>query len=431
MSEFWRTDDPVIENGVVVKGGMFERQREWWRCERFVKLLVAGYGYGKSLQLCKRIISAAIHNASIPVGVVSPTYSMFYKNIQAPLESLLDGKMAHYPQLSWSHRGHPHNEYRIRFGDREGVVWYFSGDRPERMKGPNLGAAYFDEAFLMDRSAFDQIIARVRHPESRLREIGLTGTPEELNWAFELAEGEILPADKVGVYHAATRDNLALPAEYDQTLAEAYDEKAQRAYRFGEFVDLSRGIVYHTFDAHRNVKAMEFPGYEKSELGLGMDFNVDPMAFVVFWWDGGHMHVIREYELPNSDTEEALTVALRDFPELRQCYPDPSGKQRSTAAPAGTSDYTLIRANRMQINAPPDVYGRRDSINAVNGALKRGSLTLSPQCRHLRRYMQQYAWERMNTEAHKRMSHLLDALRYPVANLMPIGGRPQVVSEVW
>src|SRR5262245_36982541 len=54
---FWREDDPVIDkDGKVIKGGMWDHQRELWNLPNFIKILVGGLGClaGDTLIDCPR-----------------------------------------------------------------------------------------------------------------------------------------------------------------------------------------------------------------------------------------------------------------------------------------------------------------------------------------------------------------------------------------
>ena len=294
-------------------------------------------------------------------------------------------------------------------------------DDPESLKGPNLSAYLVDEPFIQQREVLNQGLARTRDPRAVVSEIGLIGTPEELNWGYDICEGEEKGKYDLELIQASTKDNKALSPEYGKRLEEAFDEKTALAYVDGQFVSLSTGLVYHAFDSKVNVRDLPDPGHE---LHVGMDFNVDPMAFIVFWLHGDHMHIVKEYELPNSDTEDACVVLRQDWgTRLRDVYPDASGRSRSTKAPGGKSDFHILRQAGFTVRSKNANPPRRDRFNAVNGKLKsrgneRPTLTMSTQCKKLKRYFIEHSYEKLTKQKH--MTHLCDATGYPVAYLFPI-----------
>lgn len=425
--DFWRKEDPVMVNGQVVTGGMWAHQREWWNAKEFIKALVTGYGGGKTNIGSKRAISVALMNAPSPFLAVSPSYKIAKRTLIPTIRALLNGKRTLLSGFDYQYNKSDH-EFLIYYGDRVATIWIASGDDPTSLVGPNIGAALIDEPFTQEREVFDQVVARVRDPVAKHQEIGLTGTPEQLNWGYDICEGEERDKWDLKLVQASTRGNLALGGQegrYVQTMLRGFTAQAVKAYVDGQFVSLAEGLVYYGFDRFKNVVDLPDPGHS---LEVGMDFNVDPMAAVVFWTNGNHMHVVDEVELPNSDTEDMCKVLHERYPgRIRNIYPDASGKARKTSAPGGRSDFWYIQQAGFDYyckDANPPV---RDRYNAVNGKLDPAAgtptLTFSPKCRKLISYQTQYSHRTLNKQ--RGMSHLLDALGYPVAYKFPVRPLPE------
>jgi hypothetical protein len=402
---------------------MFAKQREWWQLPNTVKMLVGGYGSGKTKTLCKRAIASALHNAPVPVTLVSPTFPMGRRTVLPTMEELLEGKSTIRRDLTWAHQKGEH-AYVIKLECRPpATVMYLSGDNPDSLKGSNLASAYIDEPFIMDIKVYEQMHARCRHPSAKLIEIGLTGTPEELNWGYDLAEGELGRTTDVGVVRATTMDNKALPEDYYKRLLQTYDSKTADAYVRGMFVNLAKGQVYYGFDRSRNVQDLDAKPFPGAHYFIGMDFNVNPMAFCKGWRSDDHCHISHEWEVPNSDTQYAAGVLRDHLPPTRLVYPDPSCRQRHTNAPGGETDFLALQRAGFTVLAPIHAWPRRDSLNAVNKKLQEGTLTISPRCTRLVKYLLELTHERWNQQ--QSMTHLTDALRYPITYMFPVV-RPNV-----
>jgi hypothetical protein len=417
---FWRQEDPIIdEHGHVVMGGMFDHQREWWNLPNFIRGLVTGYGGGKTHTLAKRMVWLSLYNAPVPVMTVSPTYPMAETTIVQTLDEILDGKCTMERRLRYHlFKSQPYR-FVLTLGAMSATILCMSGEKPDRLKGSNIAAAGIDEPFMQQRAVFNQVLARIRHPHARRRELNLTGTPEGVvGWGYDLFEGELRAKHDVGLVQRSSRANLALPSDYVQRLESGYDDTAKAAYVDGKFVNLSTGRVYYAFDPTVNITDEPMP--EDAELGCGMDFNVDPMAFCVFWRKGERVHYVREFELPNSDSESAAAELLAAYPKCRKVYPDASGAKRSTASPHGRSDFHYLRDAGLTILARPSNPPLRDRYNAVNGALKSRKVTIGPACRKLKSYLMAHTHEDMHKAQQKAMGHLLDAFAYPIAYLMPV-----------
>jgi hypothetical protein len=454
MYKLWRQENPILdEEGLVIKGGMWKHQRIWWKTKNYIKAMVAGYGSGKTFIGAKRAISLAILNRGQPHFWVSPSYKVAKRTVVPTLIELLEGKKSLEKGFNYKFNK-TDNEFRINHRGRKGVIWIGSGDEPDSLKGPTVASATIDEPFIQDKGVFNQILARVRSPKAIHREIGLLGTPEQLNWGYDICEGDEKKNFDIAVMHVSTAENKSLPKEYLESLLRGYTDKMRQAFLQGLFVNLSKGAIYYGFSKERNVIELPDPGHD---LCAGMDFNVNPMAAMVFWKHAQHMHVVSEIEIENADTEYMATILEQDnstsdcseylrgqilnflFDDgtrrVQTVYPDPTGKSRHTSSPGGQSDFTILRGDnfdRFELIAKIGSPRIRDRENAVNGKLNpvKGTptLTIDPRCTKLIQYLLAYTHELRNKQ--KQMSHLIDALGYPVDYLYPITKPRIVVKQV-
>jgi len=433
QSEFWSKDDPTMHEGIVVQGGMWEHQRAWWDMDNFVKLLVGGYGSGKTNAGCKRLIALALENAPCTVAAISPSFPIARQTVIATISELLQGKRSIYGSQFWWKYNSSIHEFRIRFHGREAHIVCYSGDRPLSLRGPNLAAAFIDEPFIQEEEVFTQMIARVRHPLAKKKEIVMAGTPEQLNWGYDICMGDKAEKNDVGIIQASTRLNLALDTSYVDRLEGAFSERAAAAYIEGKFINLAEGLVYYSFELEENVVELPYPD-DYYELGAGMDFNVNPMAACVFWRRGGHIHVVEEFELRNADTEFMCSTLKDKYWDkgLRDVYPDASGKARHTNTPGGKSDFYIIKEAGFTIKSKTANPKRKDRYNAVNSKLKARnglvSMTIDPSCKKMIKYFTLYAHETIHKQ--ENFSHLLDAMGYPVAYLFPVDKQTLMVKKL-
>lgn len=400
---------------------------------------------GKSFALGKKTIGLALAHAGAPAAVVSPSYTMSNEIMVPTITDLLDGqcKLRKLIGESFSYTVKKSPPYKFyithtrrdpatgRKTTRRGTIVLYSGENPTALKGPNLGSVGIDEPFMQHEDVFHQMSYRIRHKLSSraTRKINLTGTPESLNWGYELAEGDLADKFDVGVVQVSSLENKATGKDYTDDLVAGMDPALQKAMIEGNFVNFSKGQVFYAFDRGpgRNVQELNRPAY--TQLGVGMDFNVNPMSACVFWVRTGpnpHIHFFHEIELPNSSTMQMCSYLIQKFGSqgLREVFPDASGRNRTTAGPVGMSDFNVISQCGFNINANAKGNpGRRDRFNAVNLMLSSvdGSprMTVDPSCKKLIKYLTLYSHEDMNTKSQVAMSHLLDATTYPVAHLFP------------
>jgi hypothetical protein len=434
---------------------MFPHQLKWWNLPNFIAGLVTGYGGGKSLTLYKRAIASALENAPVPVIICLPSYPMA-KMITIPaMEELLQGKegILGPRNFKWDFNAQAPMRFRIWYRGREATIWVLSSERPKTLVGPNVAGVYMDEPFIQPYEAFDKLHTRVRHPAAQRLEIRLAGTPEQLNWGYDLFRGELSEKFDTALVQGSTRDNLALDPAYAARLLAGYDEETAAAYVEGEFRNLAKGRIYFGFEESRNVVPDDqvplpegvlmtygpsgHPIPVGARLGLGMDFNVNPMAFVVFWYTDYHIHYLWEMEIPNADTQYAAQVVREKFggPNvLEDCFPDPACNQRKTSASGGRTDGSILKENGFTLFHRRQHPTRRDRYNAANACFRPAAnphlprATVSPNCKQLIANLGNYTAAIMNREDGKRMSHLLDAATYAPEYLFGLQ-RPKIHSQ--
>lgn len=393
-------------------------QKAWWNTPNFIKMLVGGYGCGKTYIGALRLIYMSYLNAGYPVQYISPSYKMAKRTVIPTLKGQLDRADVRYVFNKTDH------EFLIPGWD--GKIWIGSGDEPDSLKGPNLSAACIDEPFIQSQEVFEQIIARVRVGEHR--EIGLTGTPEELNWGYEVAMNDESRYD-IGVVHGRTRDNYSLDSDYADTMEAAYTPEQVMAYLEGQFVNLKRGRVYQIFDRGRHIFRGELEQYRDAgiEIIAGIDFNVDYMSAEVAYKGPDWIHFFDEIRLSNSNTEELGEVLREKYPGIR-VFPDPSGSARRSSA--SKSDHAILQQLGFRVvshKANPPI---RERVNAVNRLLKLDKMTIEPQtCPHLVADLDRNVWRSGDLDkTDLKMTHAGDAAGYPIEHLFPI--RKQYVGNI-
>jgi hypothetical protein len=317
----WLKNDPIIdEDGTVTTGGMFEHQRRWWDSPKYMRALVGGYGSGKTMISAKRSIAVALHNAPSPYLYVSPSYKIAKRTITPHIKTLLNGRGIQH------NHNKTDNEFTVRHKGRIATIWIGSGDDPDALKGPNICAANIDEPFIQSRAVFDQVMARVRDPRAKHREITLTGTPEELNWGYEICEGDEAGNFDIEVIHASSRDNKALPSQYIESLLKGYDEETVQAYVDGLFVLRGKGVIYKDYDDNNLTDRVFRPG----PIFWTHDFNFLPMSSAIIQRDGDRCFVVDEIVLDHADARDAALEFVDRYKDHKDCpvvlYGDPSGR---------------------------------------------------------------------------------------------------------
>ena len=253
------------------------------------------------------------------------------------------------------------------------------------------------------------------HEGARWRELFLTGTPEQLNWGYELARNVDGRYD-LGMVVGRTADNVHLPGQFVAMLEKAFDENQRAAYMDGRFVSLVAGRVYKHFERSMVVERAVPEG---AEVMAGIDFNVDYLTAALFFVVGEGVHFFDEIRLSDATTFELAERLHERFPGIR-VFPDPSGRDRRTSSLG--SDFTILRDKGFTVEARAAHPPVRARVNAVNRLCRVGLLTVSARCVHLLRDFDLVRWRNgeIDKVTNAALTHASDAAGYAVEKLFPV-----------
>lgn len=398
----------------IASKGFLDHQKSFWDLPNYIKILVGGYGSGKTYIGALRLIYLSYLNQGIPVMYVSPSYKMAKRTILPTLKGIMNRSGITYT--------HNKTDNEIKIVNWNGKIWIGSGDDPQGLLGQELAAIGIDEPFIQSKDVFDIGISRVRHPEATKREIFLTGTPESLNWGYDIALNNEDQYD-VGVVFGNTLSNPHLPEQYKESLLETYSEEMVDAYVYGKFVNLQQGRVYKNFD--REFHVVERPDLKSEikhgDIHIGMDFNVNPMSACAFVKIAETVHIFKEWSLQNANTYDMAEVIRKEFPRA-SVYPDATGASRKTSS--SKSDHQILRDNFFKIKAKRKNPSVKDRINSVNNLLliRDGKSRFSIEnCPKLVSDLERVVWKSGDIDkSDSSLTHMSDALGYGLHFLFPI-----------
>lgn len=314
-----------------------------------------------------------------------------------------------------------------RNGFYYGTVICRSMDDPAKIVGFKISRALVDEIDVMEtqkaEKAWNKIVARLRLKIDGVENgIGVTTTPEGFKFVYnKFAEN---PTESYSMVQASTYENeLYLPDDYIDTLKETYPEALISSYLMGEFVNLTSGTVYNSFDRKLNNCFDEIiPG---EALHVGMDFNVQKMASIIHVMRDGEPRAVAE--LTNVyDTPSMINLIKQKYGRHKIIiYPDASGKNRKTVD-ASTNDLALIRQAGMQVvvnNSNPAVKDRIVAMNTAfcNAKGERKYKVNVARCPEYTKCLEQQAYDK-NGQPDKQndVDHAVDAGGYFIVKMFPI-----------
>lgn len=390
------------------------------------RAFVAGFGSGKtwvgSMAQCQQYWEFP----GINQGYFAPTYAQI-RDIFYPTIEEVAFQMG--------------QRVEVREGNKE--VHFYSGakyrgtticrsmERPETIVGFKIGNALVDELDVMKadkaEAAWRKIIARMRYNQEGLRNgVDVTTTPEGFKFTHKMFvvacndRPEI--RERYGMIQASTYDNAKnLPADYIPSLVETYPEELIDAYLRGQFVNLTSGTVYRSYDRVRCRSAETIQPNEP--LFIGLDFNVQKMAATVYVIRGETWHAVAELKdiLDTPDMVRIIQEKWQAHGHRIIVYPDASGGSRKSVD-ASSSDIALLQQARFEVRAKSKNPAVKDRLLSMNTAFAKGRLFVNDKlCPTAARCLEQQSYD-SNGEPDKSSGndHQNDASGYPIAYEMPI-----------
>lgn len=406
-----------------------------------VTAMVGGYGSGKSLSAALSLVLASIYNPGCLNMGVSPNYRMARSTLQPAIfdilenffsPGLIEGKDFTYHQTF--------HTFNIKAWN--GKITLASAEIPSSLKGSNLAEAVLDEPGIMNFKAYQQMIARIRDPKAKRNKLTLTGTPEDLNWFYDLCEGDKKP-DNFKLIRARTADNIYLPDGYIDNLLQQYDPQLVKSYLEGLFVNLAGSLAYYTFN-DENIFKDEFTYDPNRPLIVSMDYNWDPNTAVIAQEriiNGIPRTVVFDeyYEKCSTEIKCERIIEKYGVDQSYEIYGDATAKNRS-AKGAAESDLIIVRnyfnPTPHQIRMKSGNPRRKDRLNAVNSLVCNGQrdrrLLVTPNCKHLindfkRITMKEFENSSFDDDS---LGHITDALGYYVDFRFPVKDRNAALPAV-
>jgi hypothetical protein len=217
-----------------------------------------------------------------------------------------------------------------------------------------------------------------------------------------------------------------------------------------EFRDLTSGKAYLTFGDHNILPTSPFCRdgslvHPSLPVVVGLDFNVSPMAWCLGQHRNGDFYFFDEIFLERSHTPEAAKELIYRLSNMRnsgllKSYPqvliagDSTGSATKTSS-AGQSDYDILQrmlteAGFTWSNVTPTVNPHvKDRVNTVNSKCRAADgsvhLWVNPKCKYTIKDFQRVTWKEganaiLDQVKDKMLTHMSDAVGYPVCALAPI-----------
>lgn len=418
-----------------------EPQAEFLSLDCTYPAFVAGYGTGKSYIMCLKAILDSLHAPDAVIGIYEPSFKLVKKVVIPTMR-----KVCYDMGIDFDGNYHKTDFIFNVPLTGAGQITFCTMEEPEAIVGDECYKIHIDEldTFKTEKAAlaWEKIIGRCRQwprglkdqhliysEENKRKEpnnqVCVYTTPEGFkfvynNWVANKTKDTQL-------IKASTYSNPYLPSSYIEAIKSQYPDELISAYLYGEFVNLTGGNVYSSYDreAHRSREQIK----KGETLYIGCDFNVTKQAACIFVTrkGGQEWHCVEEL-VDMYDTPEMIQIIKEKYSGHKiVAYPDASGNSRKSVD-ASISDIALLEQAGFEVRAKRAKTGGynnpkvKDRVMAVNGAFSNGRIFVNEvKCPRTVECLEQQPYDK-NGEPDKKggKDHQNDAFGYPIIYEMPI-----------
>jgi len=386
--------------------------------------VVAGYGSGKTKSLLIKCVHDLIKYRT-DLLYLAPTFPLIRDICYPTLIEIFQDMKMHY-KINKS-EGKIYTPY--------GNIIVKSMAQPERIVGFQALKAYVDEMDILSISnankAFHKIAARLRLKPNKeefrekrgLNQIYIASSPEGYKFMYNSFQKD--PVENSELIRMSTYSNPHLPDGYIDGLASQYPEQLRRAYLNGEFVNLTSGRVYYSFNRDDHVLNEKSELRQGEVLFVGQDFNVGKMASTIFvkrmssesevvWFALDELVDIR-------DTPDLIEKLNQRYPKHQKIiYPDATAKNRKTSN-ISKSDHTMLEQAGFSLRVNKTNPFIKDRVASVNNAFEKGHLFVSSKCKATVESLEQQVYDKDGfPDKENDLDHTADAFGYFVCKEMPV-----------
>ena len=420
--------------GKRVEMTMTEPQARFFLLQAKYPAFVGGFGTGKTETLANCAIRDALDSSSSLVALYEPTYDL----VRLILAPRMQDKLS---DLGIRHKYNKQENIIYTSSSQCGDFVMRTLDNPARIIGYESYRAHVDELDTLRRDhaaeAWRKIIARNRQKPAGIikpfNRVSVYTTPEGFRFVYETWKRS--PKSGYEMVQAATTTNPFLPDDYVDGLRSSYPPQLINAYLEGQFVNLTAGTVYASFDRALNHSDATLQPNEA--VHVGMDFNVLKMAAVVWVIRDGLPIAVGEHVKVRDTPEMCALLKARyaDSGHAVTVYPDASGQNTSSKS-ASESDLSIIRKAGFSVRVSSTNPAVKDRINAMNGmwlndvGIRRAKVN-TYLCPEFTEALEQQPYDvNGNPDKTTGHDHVNDAGGYFIANRYPIVKRTATAESL-
>lgn len=341
---------------------LFKHQLDFMKSSATHTAIVGGFGCGKSFIGVAKTVEMKLSMPGVDVAYYLPTYPLIRDMAFQRFSDYLDLRKIPYKL----------HETNKEFATPYGRIILRSMDNPSLIVAYETGYAIIDEADVVPKNkikvAFRNILARNRAnlPSGEGNKLDFVSTPEGYNFMYNFFVKE--SSQQKLLINAKTEDNTTLGVDYVENIKKNYTINQQKAYLYGEFVNIENDTVYGSYK--REEQRHDLQPIAGELLYVGVDFNITNMNAVVHIKRDKKFYAVAE--IAKAYNTQSICEQLKVmYPNHNiTINPDASGNARNSNSTA--TDFSIFRKAGFKVDAPRKNPKVQERVNSLNLAFETG-----------------------------------------------------------
>jgi phage terminase large subunit len=312
-------------------------------------------------------------------------------------------------------------------------------ERVEKILGNEYSTIFFNECSQLDTSSINTALTRLAEKNTLKKKVYYDeNPPSKKHWSYwkfikhidPISGNEVDSAKYVSMV-MNPMDNLEnIDEDYIKEVLADLGPREKQRFMLGEFCDAEEGLIYYSFNRDDHVKECSIKSGHP--IWAGMDFNVNPMTAPMGQLYDGKLYIFDEAFLKNSNTPKMCQHILDKYGRISNIVPDSTGKKQTTNA--NRSDIQIIKSyfgdTAVKFGTNPF---RIDRYAAVNAALAKGLVIISPKCKNLINDLESLSYKEGTDKPDTRdpmLGHIADAFGYLIyKTINPLKAKTNRISS--
>jgi len=369
---------------------LYKEQWDFVKATEKEIMFSGGFGAGKSLTLCLKLLQDAI----IPNNFCLLARKTLTDLKDSTLRTLLYGSGKCPPILP---KGtYKHDKINSLIHLYNGGTIKYTGIENLKVRSINAGIVAIDEVVELNEDEYISLFSRLRCDVGSRRMIMATNPGSQNHFLYNRFFIDNTEK-KRKVITCDSRNNIYNPQDYTDSLNE-FTGVRRLKYLEGLWANLDN-IIYPTFIKEKNVKHVDATLYKEFVIGVDAGYN-HPAALVLMGRDEfNNLHVFDEWREREQLNSQIIKAAKKwiDYTNIISIDPSAASLQAEAESQGFKTEHAKNEVDK--------------GIDLIRDYFGRVKLTISPSCQKLINELENYSYDD-NKKVSKENDDLCDSLRY-------------------